>query len=87
MIANLIGHWFLGLPVGYGLCFGLGWGVVGIWIGLSLGLIAVGVALLGVWRRRVRHLAQDPAAPGRQPAARACADCFQPSDPQRHPNR
>ena len=28
-------HWLLGLPVGYALCFSLGMGVVGLWIGLS----------------------------------------------------
>ena len=27
MIVNVIGHWFLGLPVGYALCFRFGWGV------------------------------------------------------------
>ena len=34
MIVNVIGHWFLGLPVGYALCFRFGWGVAGLWIGL-----------------------------------------------------
>ena len=29
MIVNVIGHWFLGLPVGYALCFRFGWGVTG----------------------------------------------------------
>ncbi|MGE5359837.1 MAG: MATE family efflux transporter, partial [Bacteroidales bacterium] len=43
MLANLIGHWGLGLPVGYSLCFLAGWGVVGLWVGLSMGLIAVGL--------------------------------------------
>jgi MATE family multidrug resistance protein len=56
MLCNLIGHWVLGLPVGYGLCFGLGRGVVGLWVGLSLGLIAIGIVLLFVWSRRVRIL-------------------------------
>jgi MATE family multidrug resistance protein len=57
MVVNLIGHWLLGLPVGYVLCFWAGWGVVGLWVGLSLGLIAVGLALLKVWHRRVQTLA------------------------------
>ena len=30
MVVNVIGHWFLGLPVGYVLCFRLGWGVRGL---------------------------------------------------------
>ena len=29
MLANLAGHWLLGLPIGYALCFWLGAGVVG----------------------------------------------------------
>jgi len=54
MLWNLVGHWMLGLPVGYGLCFGGGRGITGLWIGLCVGLIAVGVVLLLIWTRRVR---------------------------------
>ena len=50
MLANLMGHWLLGLPAGYLLCFIFGYGVSGLWIGLSLGLIVVGSVLLAVWR-------------------------------------
>jgi MATE family multidrug resistance protein len=56
MITNLAGHWLLGLPVGYTLCFAAGLGVIGLWIGLSVGLIVVGVILLVVWTRRVGGL-------------------------------
>jgi multidrug resistance protein, MATE family len=56
MLANLVGHWVIGLPVGAGLCFAAGWGVVGLWIGLSLGLIVCGVVLVAVWARAARHL-------------------------------
>jgi MATE family multidrug resistance protein len=52
MVTNLLGHWLLGLPVGYTLCFIAGWGVVGLWVGLSAGLMVVGVTLLSVWARR-----------------------------------
>ena len=55
MITNLAAHWLLGLPVGYTLCFLLGWGVYGLWIGLSLGLIVVGVILSWVWTVKIRH--------------------------------
>jgi MATE family multidrug resistance protein len=55
MLWNLAGHWALGLPVGYALCFPAGWGAVGLWLGLALGLTVVGMALLVVWSRRVRH--------------------------------
>jgi MATE family multidrug resistance protein len=51
--ANLVGHWLLGLPIGYALCFELGWRAPGLWVGLSVGLVAVGVLLLYVWAHRV----------------------------------
>jgi MATE family multidrug resistance protein len=54
MIWNLIGHWGMGLPIGWTLTFVAGWGVVGIWIGLSTGLIVVGVALTRAWARAAR---------------------------------
>jgi MATE family multidrug resistance protein len=49
---NLAGHWLIGLPLGYWLCFALGWGVVGLWFGLSAGLTIVGIVLLRTWWRR-----------------------------------
>src|SRR5687768_2588700 len=55
MIVNLLAHWFVGLPISYTLCFIIGWGVYGLWVGLSLGLIIVGVILLYVWTRKIRH--------------------------------
>ena len=55
MIWNLVGHWAFGLPLGYALCFWWTWGVRGLWIGLSAGLISVGAALLVVWSRRTRR--------------------------------
>jgi len=48
---NVLGYWVLGLPVGYSLCFRYGWGVVGLWFGLSAGLIVVAVALTIAWAR------------------------------------
>jgi MATE family multidrug resistance protein len=53
MVTNLAAHWLLGLPVGYGLCFLAGWGVRGLWWGLSLGLMVAGVVLTTVWARSV----------------------------------
>lgn len=53
VIANLVGHWLFGLPAGTLLCFWAAWGVRGLWIGLSTGLISVALMLLWVWSRRV----------------------------------
>ena len=65
MLLNLAGHWMLGLPVGYLLCFAIGWGVVGLWIGISTGLIVVGSLVTAIWWRRTLALAAalagDPA--------------------------
>jgi MATE family, multidrug efflux pump len=52
MIVNVIGHWVLGLPVGYALCFRFGWGVLGLWVGLSIGLVVTAVVLVAVWWKR-----------------------------------
>jgi MATE family multidrug resistance protein len=52
MLANLVAYWFIGIPLGYFLCFRLGWGALGIWIGLCTGLIIVGSALLIVWQKK-----------------------------------
>ena len=49
MIANLFAYYLIGLPLGYVLAFPLGWGAVGIWIGLCCGLVLIGVALLFAW--------------------------------------
>jgi MATE family multidrug resistance protein len=56
MVAGLVGYWVLGLPAGYWLCFGLDWGVSGLWVGMLVGLTTVGVVLLAVWMRRLRLL-------------------------------
>lgn len=50
-IWNLAGHWFLGLPVAYHLCFTRGWGVEGLWAGLAVGIILIGSVLLYAWHR------------------------------------
>lgn len=54
MLWNLAGHWVVGLPLGYLLCFRWGLGVVGLWWGLSVGLMICGVALLVVWIRETK---------------------------------
>jgi MATE family, multidrug efflux pump len=65
MLWNLAGHWILGLPLGYWLCFTVGLGVVGLWMGLSAGLIVCGVALLAVWVRKTAPAAALQAVGGR----------------------
>lgn len=56
MLWNFAGHWLIGLPLGYTLCFGIGLGVLGLWWGLSTGLTICGVTLLAAWTRRIAHV-------------------------------
>jgi len=51
MLANLVGYWVLGLPLGLYLCFVRGWGIYGMWIGLTVALIVIASTLLLRWRR------------------------------------
>jgi MATE family multidrug resistance protein len=68
MLWNLAGHWFIGLPLGYTLCFVVGMGVIGLWWGLSIGLIVCGIALALVWMHRIHQferVLEPELAPGR----------------------
>jgi len=56
MLCHFTAYWIIGLPLGSWLCFRLGWGAFGLWAGLSLALILIGIVLLLVWQRRVQHL-------------------------------
>jgi MATE family multidrug resistance protein len=56
MLCHFTAYWIIGLPLGYWLCFHLNWGALGLWIGLSLALILIGIVLLLVWRKRVNKL-------------------------------
>jgi multidrug resistance protein, MATE family len=57
MWANLVGYWVLGLPLGLSLCFALKRGIYGLWIGLTLALIVIALALLARWRRDAARVA------------------------------
>lgn len=61
MFANLAAHWTIGLPIGCLLAFPWGWGVLGLWVGLSVGLICAGLLLVFSWTRTVRRWSTDPA--------------------------
>jgi MATE family multidrug resistance protein len=49
MLANFIGYWPLGLPLGITLCFAFHWGVMGLWVGLTVALVIVAAVLLRRW--------------------------------------
>jgi MATE family multidrug resistance protein len=54
MWVNFAGYWLFGLPVGYFLCFHRGYGVMGLWWGLTMALVLISLTLLGAWRRHWR---------------------------------
>ncbi len=60
MFCHFTAYWIIGLPLGAWLCFYHGWGAFGLWSGLSLALILIGIVLLFAWRRAVRRLAMSP---------------------------
>ena len=64
MLANLVGFWVIGLPLGFVLCFVLKWGIYGIWIGLTLALVVIASTLLFRWQRDSARLAANPQALG-----------------------
>ena len=61
MIANFVGYWILGLPLGLILCFVLKWGIYGMWIGLTLALIVISSILLHRWYKASENYSVEPA--------------------------
>jgi multidrug resistance protein, MATE family len=53
-IVNLVAYWFIGIPLGWVLCFRYGWGARGVWVGLCVGLVLIGLALLWTWQHKTR---------------------------------
>ena len=56
MLSSLVVHWGLALPTSYILCFVLGYGVIGLWIGLCAGLMIVAVWLSLKWHVSIKQL-------------------------------
>lgn len=63
MLINLAGYWLLGLPAGWLLCFRYGYGVYGIWWGLTLSLAVIATSLFFFWIRASAkgHVALHPS--------------------------
>ena len=59
MIANFVGYWILGLPLGLILCFVLKWGIYGMWIGLTLALVVISSILLYRWNKESKQLCAE----------------------------
>ncbi len=55
MLIALASYWGIGVPTGYGLAFMVGWGGVGIWWGLAIGLSAAAILMTGYLYIQVRR--------------------------------
>ena len=64
MLFALFGYWVVGIGVGAWLAFDRGWGGVGIWTGLAVGLGIVAVLMITRWllRTRIGLVGHEPAA-------------------------
>src|SRR5207249_11429519 len=56
MLTHLAAYWGVGLPLGYFLCFGWGWGAAGLWTGLCVALILIGLTLGLAWKMKVQAM-------------------------------
>lgn len=53
---TFLSYWVIGIPIGYWLGFPLGWGVKGIWYGLTLGLLTASILLFIRFQNRTKKL-------------------------------
>ena len=54
--ANVVGHWFVGAPMGLTLAYVVGMGPAGLWWGLTAGLASVAIAVAF----KFEHLSRRP---------------------------
>ena len=63
MILAAVSYWAIGIPFSYVFGFVLGWGGVGVWMGLVVGLAIAGVALMSrFWLTSIPRLEMSEAA-------------------------
>jgi MATE family multidrug resistance protein len=56
MLSSFLAYWAVGLPLGYYLGFARHLGALGLWAGLALALMFIGVALVWAWQRKVQTI-------------------------------
>lgn len=62
MFSSFIAYWVIGLPLAYYLGFVLGFGAVGVWVGLAVSLAIIGTLLVFIWRQKVLGLVAHSGA-------------------------
>ncbi len=83
MLVHLLGYWIIGIPLAATLCFKVGWGATGFWIGLCVALVVIGSILVFAWIRLTRQLnatgdAEGVSKPGVRAQASGHRDCPEP---------
>jgi MATE family multidrug resistance protein len=73
MLVHLLGYWIIGVPLGAALCFKVGWGATGFWIGLCVALVLIGSILVFAWMRMIKQLTMTEA-PFRLTSVTACEE-------------
>ena len=58
---NFVAFYIIGLPLGYVLGIQLGYGVVGLWLGMTVGLLFVAIGVIVIFRSDWKKLAADAA--------------------------
>lgn len=56
MLTSVVAYWVIGLPLAWFMCFTLDFGVDGLWMGLTSGLVFAAFVLVTAWARRIRRL-------------------------------
>lgn len=62
MFIAVASYWLVGMPVAYGLAFGLGWGGLGVWWGLAAGLLVAAILMSLRFVRLEARWRQSPGA-------------------------
>ena len=55
MLCHFVGYWLIGMPLGAALAFKYQMAAAGLWIGLCVGVIVIGSALVILWRRTAQR--------------------------------
>lgn len=60
MLGNLFAYWFLGLPIGFILCFKYHMKLYGFWVGLTVSIFSLGIVFLFILLNHFTHIEKEP---------------------------
>ncbi|KAJ2163007.1 ethionine resistance protein [Coemansia sp. RSA 552] len=89
-VTRVVALYIVGIPLAYGLCFPLGYGLYGLWVGLAVGFVLIALAeswlvLISNWHSEVKRSLER--INGRDTAVAISAVGTRESSPLIHPNR